>query len=80
MSQNPTDDKSTLVQVMAWCCQATSHYLSQWWPNSVMSYVIRPQWMYAWPFRGNNLQILIAHMEKSVYVVQIWDFETGIHL
>ena len=25
-----TNDKSTLVQVMAWCCQATSHYLSQW--------------------------------------------------
>ena len=23
------DDKSTLVQVMAWCCQASSHYLSQ---------------------------------------------------
>ena len=28
-----TDDKSTLVQVMAWCRQATSHYLSQWWPQ-----------------------------------------------
>ena len=24
-----TDDKWTLVQVMAWCRQATSHYLSQ---------------------------------------------------
>ena len=24
-------DKSTLVQVMAWCCQATSRYLSQSW-------------------------------------------------
>ena len=30
-----TNDKSTLVQVMAWCCQATSHYLSQSWPSSV---------------------------------------------
>ena len=28
-----TDDKSTLVQVMAWCRQATSHYLSQFWPR-----------------------------------------------
>ena len=26
-----TDDQSTLVQVMAWCRQATSHYLSQCW-------------------------------------------------
>ena len=28
MSSDLTDDKSTLVQVMAWCRQATSHYLS----------------------------------------------------
>ena len=33
MPQDLTDDKSTLVQVMAWCRQATSHYLSQCrWP------------------------------------------------
>ena len=30
-----TDNKSTLVQVMAWCRQATSHYLSQCWPISM---------------------------------------------
>ena len=29
-----TDDKSTLVQVMAWCQTAPSHYLSQCWPRS----------------------------------------------
>ena len=28
-----TDEKSTLVQVMAWCRQATSHYLSQFDPD-----------------------------------------------
>ena len=32
-----TEDKSTLVQVMAWCPQAASHYLSQCWPRSVAS-------------------------------------------
>ena len=31
-------DKSTLVQVMAWCRQATSHYLSQCWPRSMSPY------------------------------------------
>ena len=31
MSSNLTDDKSTLVQVMAWCHQATIHYPSQCW-------------------------------------------------
>ena len=25
------DDKPTLDQVMAWCCQASSHYMSQFW-------------------------------------------------
>ena len=37
MSLNITDDKSTLVQVMAWCRQATSHYLSQCWPRSLVT-------------------------------------------
>ena len=46
MSLDLTDDKSTLVQVMAWCCQATSHYLSQWWPRSLSPYgVTGPQWV-----------------------------------
>ena len=35
MSLDFTDDLSTLVQVMAWCRQATSHYLNQCWPRSV---------------------------------------------
>ena len=35
MSLDLTDDKSTLVQVMAWCRQTTSHYLSQCWPRSM---------------------------------------------
>ena len=45
---NFTDDKSTLVQVMAWCRLATSHYLSQCWPKSLSPYgVTRPQWVNA---------------------------------
>ena len=41
-----TDDKSTLVQVMAWCRQATSHYLSQCWPSCMSPYgITRPQWV-----------------------------------
>ena len=49
MSLDLTDDKSTLVQVMAWCRQATSHYLSQCWPRSLSPYgVTRPQWVKTW--------------------------------
>ena len=46
MSLDLTDDKSTLVQVMAWCRQATSHYLNQCWPRSLPPYgVTTPQWV-----------------------------------
>ena len=31
----PSDDKSTMVQVMAWCHQATGLYLNQCWPRSL---------------------------------------------
>ena len=45
MPHNPTDG-STLVQVMAWWCQATNHYLSQCWPRSMSPYgVTMPQWV-----------------------------------
>ena len=41
---DPTDDKSTLFQVMTWCHQATNHYLSQCWPSRMSLYsVTRPQ-------------------------------------
>ena len=46
MSLDLTDDKSTLVQVIAWWRQATTHYLSQWWPRSLSPYdITRPQWV-----------------------------------
>ena len=39
---------SWLVQVMAWCRQATSHYLSQYWPRSMLpNGITRPQWVNA---------------------------------
>ena len=45
MPWNFADDKSTLVQVMAWCRQAPSHYLSQYWSGSMSPYgVIGLQW------------------------------------
>ena len=41
------DDKSTLVLVMAWCCQATRYYLSQCWPWSMSpDGLTRPPWTY----------------------------------
>ena len=46
MPLDPTDDKSTLVQEMAWCHQATSHYLCQCWSRSMLPYgITRPHWV-----------------------------------
>ena len=46
MSLYLPDDKSILAQVMAWCRQATSHYLSQCWPRYLSPYgITRPQWV-----------------------------------
>ena len=50
MPPDLTDDQSTLVQVMAWCRQAPSHYLSQCWPRSLSPYgITRPQWVNSFP-------------------------------
>ena len=47
-----TDDKSTLVQVMTWCRQATSHNLTQCWPRSMSSNgVTSPQWLMHWEYQ-----------------------------
>ena len=66
MPQDLTDDKSTLVQVMAWCRLATSHYLNQCWPRFPMPYgVTRPQWVKThvlWNSRfGSELFICCCH-------------------
>ena len=46
MPRDLTDDMWILVQVMAWCRQATSHYLSQSWPRSMSpNGVTKPQWL-----------------------------------
>ena len=48
--QDLTDDKSALVQVLAWCHQAPSHYLSQRWPRYMSPYgITRPQWVNTLP-------------------------------
>ena len=60
MPQHLIDHKSTLVQVMAWCHQATSHYLSQCWHRSMPSYGITgPQWV--------NIEMLSQQYRYSHY-------------
>ena len=55
-----TDDKSTLVQVMAWCRQATSHYLSQCWPRSLSPYgVARPRRVKEWRWYFHSMKVIL---------------------
>ena len=62
-----TDDKSTLVQVMALCRQATSNYLSQCWPSSMSPYgVTRPQWV-------NQLILVFSCQWNELSLVYITD-------
>ena len=62
LSLDFTDDKLTLVQVMAWCRQATSHYLSQYWPKFMLPCgVTRPQWV-----NGGLLKLSIKFSTRDV--------------
>ena len=67
---NLTNGKSTLVQVIAWCRQATSHYLSQCWPRSLLPYgVIRPQWVnsYLYWFQWLHKLYLACHHTSTAH-------------
>ena len=76
MSLNLTDEKSTLVQVMAWCHQATSHYLSQWWPRALLPYGdTRPQWVNSSLF-GQNGHSFANNICRCIFVNEkfcIWN-------
>ena len=67
-----TDDQSTLVQVMAWCRQAASHYLSQCWLRSMSpNDVTRPQWV---KYMGTSCGIALmwlAHNALDSILVQV---------
>ena len=71
------NDKSTLVQLMAWCHQATSHYLNQCWPRSLPPYgLTRPQLEQLERLRSEIppaapwLPILVIHIRSQVKIRQ----------
>ena len=64
MAQYPPSDKSTLVQVVAWCHQVASRYLNLHCPRSIMPYGITK------PLRVNQSIITIAwNSLKSVIIM-----------
>ena len=79
MALEHTNMESTLIQgKMAWCRQATSHYLSQYWPRSMSPYsVTRPRWVkwQLWSPWGILPGVLLQPM--CVDVLFVWDHEAG---
>ena len=66
-----TDDQSTLVKVMAWCRQATSHYLSQCWPRSLSPYgITRLQWV-NWCFHYSLTVLSVISKLGNTYLYDV---------
>ena len=69
MPRDLSDDKSTLVKVMAWCRQATNYYLNQCWPRSPTPYgVTRPQWVW------RCIDTLYIQREYSEFISTILEY------
>ena len=61
-SEELVDNKSTVGQIMAWCHQVTSYYLTQFWSSSLMSYGVTRG-----PFYQHELPFITAW--RSDYIV-----------
>ena len=75
---------------MAWCQQATSHYLSQSWPRSLLPYdITRPQWVmvmvWCWG-PGNVFLVVPPRIQTSAVSSSEWqgtnltEIEMKIHI
>ena len=71
MPQNTFGDKSTLVQVMAWCLTAPSHYLSQCRSRSMSPYSV----ISAQPV--NSILVIISH-KNSIWILNQYPFTWNI--
>ena len=75
MSLDLTDDKLTFVQAMAWCRQATIHYVSQFWPKSLSPHsVTRPQWVNLFPLSHQATSICQGKSTKPWKTDEIWEY------
>ena len=61
---------SALFQVMAWCRQAASYYLNQYWPNSMIPYGISSSLFYQ-----HGLTLILAWISNYM-PGKVWDEST----
>ena len=88
MPQNLSYEKSSFVQVMAWGCQAKSHYLSPCWPRSMFPYgITKPQYdifscdqAALWMVFSVRLSVRLSHLFDYVpIIVSSWNFQELSH-
>ena len=65
IAQDLVDDKLRLGQVMAWCHQASSHYLTQCWSTLVI-------------LRCNMAFIEPMHRNKPILLTYLWFYRDGL--
>ena len=64
-------DKSKLVHVVAWCCQATSHHLRQCWPRFKLPYgITRPHWV-----NPCDTEILLGKIKIHLLILSFLNIE-----
>ena len=73
-SQDTLNYKSTLVQVMACCRQAASHYLSKWWHGSMSLYgVTRPplilRFFYQSAYQHEQSSVMMTSSNGNIFRV-----------
>ena len=74
ITKNLTNEMSSLVQAVAWCHQATRHYLSQCWPRSMSPHdVAQPQWVNS-IFTFVSFNSCGIQMIQFVMVLYIWHY------
>ena len=61
-------DMSTMLQEMAWCHQATCHYLSQCWPCSALPHSITK----AMNIRQNGLVLSLNSSDAGDGILRFW--------
>ena len=80
MSLYFTDDQSTLAHVMAWCRQATSHYVSQCWPRSLSPYGATRPWQVnslAAERCSCDIELVILKLKDRYLEYYLWNCPQG---
>ena len=71
VARGPVDNKSSLVKVMAWRQETTSHYLKRWWPSSLTHiYGTKEIWLKLLPMYPSFFHNLNVFGERYLHSIR----------